>query len=276
VVLPDGSHECSAFPDVFIGCGTGFRREALADSGGLPDDFFMQAEEYDLSLRLLGAGWRVERFTDLRVHHLKTSSARQPARTTRLDVRNNLLVIARRFPRQWVWHYAIDWMRRYQWIAQTKGWRHRLAFWRGLLSGLIKSVNFTRRQSVSAAAFEQFAMIQNIRSRLADAIAQRNIRSILLIDIGKNIFPFWLAARELGLEIVAVADSKLGRAGRHYRGIPVVTDDAARLLDFDAAIVTNISPVHGPKRAMEWRAMESRPVLDLFEPPQATELSVAA
>jgi GT2 family glycosyltransferase len=276
VVLPNESHECSAFPGVFIGCGTGFRREALADTGGLPDDFFMQAEEYDLSLRLLNAGWRIERFTDLCVHHLKTSSARQPARTTRLDVRNNLLVIARRFPRQWVWQYAIDWMRRYRWIAQTKGWRHRLAFWRGLLSGLMKSVNLTRRQSVSADAFEQFAMIQNIRSRLADAMAQRNIHSILLIDVGKNIFPFWLAARELGLEIVAVADSKLARAGRYYRGIPVVTDDAARLLAFDAAVVTNISPVHGPKRVMQWRLMESRPVLDLFESPQAPELSVAA
>ncbi len=121
VVLPDGSHECSAFPSVFIGCGTGFRREALVEAGGLPDDFFMQAEEYDLSLRLLNAGWRVQRFTDLRVQHLKTLSARQPARTTRLDVRNNLLVIARRFPREWVRPYAIDWMRRYRWIAQNQG-----------------------------------------------------------------------------------------------------------------------------------------------------------
>jgi hypothetical protein len=167
-------------------------------------------------------------------------------------------------------------MRRYCWIAQTKGWRHRLAFWRGLFSGVMKSIIPTRRQSVSAEAFEQFAMIQNIRSRMADAISQRNIRSILLIDVGKNIFPFWLAARELGLEIVAVADAKLARAGRHYRGIPVVADDEARSLAFDAAIVTNISPVHGPKRAEAWRSMERRPVLDLFESPRATELSVAA
>src|SRR5207249_2058462 len=28
VILPDGSRECSAYPNVFIGCGTGFRREA--------------------------------------------------------------------------------------------------------------------------------------------------------------------------------------------------------------------------------------------------------
>jgi len=50
ITLPDGSRECSAYPNVFIGCGTGFRRTALEQVGGLPADFFMQAEEYDLSL----------------------------------------------------------------------------------------------------------------------------------------------------------------------------------------------------------------------------------
>ncbi len=230
VVLPDGSHEASAFPNVFIGCGTGFRREALIEAGGLPDDFFMQAEEYDLSLRLMNAGWRVRRFGDIRVQHLKTSSARQPARTTRLDVRNNLLVIARRLPRQWVRPYAIDWMRRYRWIAQTKGWRHRVAFWRGLFAGVMKALVPSRRQCVSAKAFEQFAMIQSIRKRMTDVVARHNLRSILLIDMGKNIFPFWLAARGLGLEIVAVADEKLARPGRLYRDIPVVSDGDAGCL----------------------------------------------
>lgn len=34
VTLPDGSRECSAYPDVCIGCGTGFRRRALLDAAG--------------------------------------------------------------------------------------------------------------------------------------------------------------------------------------------------------------------------------------------------
>ncbi|HEY0008082.1 MAG TPA: glycosyltransferase, partial [Tepidisphaeraceae bacterium] len=72
ITLPDGRRECSAYPDVFIGCGVGFRRRVLRLLGGLPDDFFMQAEEYDLSLKLLDAGWRVRTFDDLHVMHLKT------------------------------------------------------------------------------------------------------------------------------------------------------------------------------------------------------------
>src|SRR4051812_35219353 len=77
VHLADGSSECSAYPDVFIGCGTGFRRKALEEVGGLPEDFFMQAEEYDLSLRLLDAGWMVKGFDDLHVVHLKAHLARR-------------------------------------------------------------------------------------------------------------------------------------------------------------------------------------------------------
>src|SRR6185436_11156667 len=57
VTLPDGGKEASAYPDVFIGAGTALRGAALRavastsrpGRGLLPADFFMQAEEYDLS-----------------------------------------------------------------------------------------------------------------------------------------------------------------------------------------------------------------------------------
>jgi len=43
-----------------------------------------------------------------------------------------------------------------------------------------------------------------------------------------------------------------------------VTDDAARRLSFDAAIVSNLSPVHAASRASAWAALTDRPVIDLF------------
>jgi len=274
VVLPDGSHECSAYPSVFIGCGTGFRREPLLAAGGLPEDFFMQAEEYDLSLRLLDHGWEICRFDDLRVTHLKTPSARQPTRTTRLDARNNLLVITRRFPREHIRSYATDWLRRYRWMAANKTWRHRLAFWRGAIEGIAKSLVPTRREEISHGAFEKFAKLNEIHRRLQAAALQRNIRSILLIDVGKNLFAFWLAAKKLDLKIVAVADPSLAKPGRKYRGIPIIDDTAARQLIYDAAVLTNISPVHSAIRLQHWQASNSAPALDLFETCPA--VSVAA
>ncbi len=269
VTLPDGSRECSAYPDVFIGCGTGFRRRALVEVGGLPRDFFMQAEEYDLSLRLLAAGWDVRTFDDLHVTHLKTPGARCSWRTMRLDVRNNLLVATRYFPDRWVGSFTLDWMARYYAIAASK--RQRTAFFIGLLEGASRAIHPEHRRPVSDAVFERFVRLDQIEQSLRWHQDRLGLRSILLIDYGKNIFPFWLAAKKCALELVAIADNRLAGRSR-YRGIPIVNDAVARRLDFDASVISNLSPVHAESRARIWRQLDDRPVIDLFEIPAAAEI----
>ena len=69
VILPDGQREGAALPGVFVGCGVGLRLEALRDVAGLDKRFFMPAEEYDLSFRLVAAGWKIAVFPDLAVRH---------------------------------------------------------------------------------------------------------------------------------------------------------------------------------------------------------------
>jgi GT2 family glycosyltransferase len=263
VTLPDGSRECSAYPDVFIGCGVAFRRDALRQVGGLPEDFFMQAEEYDLSLRLLNAGWQVRTFDDLHVTHLKTPGARYSERVTRLDVRNNLVLVARHFPEQWALPYAWDWTRRYWAIASGK--RHRVAFLRGLVEGLFRIATGVGRHEVSPAAFEQFAKIAETRRRMSAAVQQLGLRRVLFVDYGKNLLAYRHAADACGLKVVAIADPKLAPSLARHRGTPLLADDAAAGLDFDAVIISNLSPVHARKRAAEWRTKTSRPVINLFE-----------
>jgi GT2 family glycosyltransferase len=304
VTLPNGRRECSAYGDVFIGCGVGFRRRVLRLIGGLPDDFFMQAEEYDLSLRLLDAGWRVRTFDDLHITHLKSPRARVAARTMRLDVRNNLYVILRRFPRRQVLPFALDWMRRYYWIAKSSG--RRTAFSMGLIEGVLRSAIRPQRKAISDEAFEQFAKLTQTTELLLSAMkalaaedpcgtgfqpvsaAQRRIFStapkhglktratkkdrngtmprVLLVDVGKNIYAYRRACQTLGIEIVAIADDKLAHPGRRYRGIPVVTDAAARKLRYDAVLIANTSPVQAQARREAWRQGQGKPVIDLFEP----------
>ena len=276
VTLPDGSQECSAYPNVAIGCGTAFRRSALDRVGGLPTDFFMAAEEYDLSLRLLDAGWDVRRFDDLHVLHLKTPSSRFPTRISRLDARNNLMLATRYFPRRWVVPFAVDWARRYGWIAATKGRGHRRATALGLLQGLARSLLPGHRRPVGLAAFERFSRAVDIHQRLARAARARRARSVVLVDVGKNILPFFQAARACGLRVVAVADDRLAAPGRRYRGVPVVTDAAAAGTSFDAAVIANLSPVHAATRARQWRALQHRPVIDLFEPAAAAAAALSA
>ena len=273
ITLPDGSRECSAYPDVCIGCGTGFRRRALLDAGGLPDDFFMAAEEYNLSLRLLDAGWKVRTFDDLHVMHLKTPASRFPRRIARLDARNNLILAMRYFPEPWRLPYAMEWLERYRLLAAANGTR--AAFWAGAVEGMIRGLADEHRP-ISEAAFEQFAKLRQTEDRMRDAAARLPFRRVLFIDVGKNILAYRLAARASGLDVVGIADSRWGGSSLVFRGLPVLTDADALKLRFDAAIVSNLSPVHAAQRLSAWRRLTNRPVIDLFAQLRSNELAAAA
>jgi GT2 family glycosyltransferase len=263
ITLPDGSHECSAYPDVFIGCGTGFRRRALDEVGALPTDFFMQAEEYDLSLRLLDAGWDVQAFDDLHVTHLKTPGARISSRTMRLDVRNNILIARRYLSGEWSRRFAWDWTRRYWRIASSK--RQRWAFSLGLIQGVARTIIPRKRRPVTDDVFERFTRMCEIENRLREAIYRHQLRRVLFVDYGKNMLPYRLAARRCDLSIVAIADNRLA-GSKPYDGIPIVNDWVARRLNYDAAIVSNSSPAHARARTQIWKNLDNRPVINLLEP----------
>ena len=275
ITLPDGSRECSAYPDVCIGCGTGFRRDALIAAGGLPDDFFMAAEEYDLSLRLLNAGWRVRTFDDLHATHLKTPGSRFPARITRLDARNNVLLAMKHFPDPWRMRYSVAWLERYRLMARANGTS--TALWAGALQGLARGMTQEHRP-INPDTFEQFSKIEETRMRLANAARALNLRRVLFLDVGKNFIAYHEAARALGLEIAGVADARLGGRGFRYRGVSVLADDQAWAASFDAAIVSNLSPVHAKMRLAQWqrRSAGGIPVIDLFGIGEDRQLALAA
>jgi hypothetical protein len=90
------------------------------------------------------------------------------------------------------------------------------------------------------------------------------LRSVLFVDYGKNILPYWVAARQCGLKVVAIADEHLARTGK-YRGISIVDDALARCMEFDAAIISNSSQVQSQSRTQAWRELDRRPVINLFE-----------
>ncbi len=274
VTLPDGREEASAYPHVFIGCGTGLRRRALDQVGMLPADFFMQAEEYDLSLRLLDGGWDVKRFEDLWVHHLKTSAARRPARTTRLDVRNNLMLIGRRFPKNVRKQFALEWMKRYWWIARQQG--HRRAFLRGCVEGFWRgwvrsrmnpdpSDVTTSRRAIGAEAFAAFSREPDILEGMRRWRAQ-GAKRVLLVEAGKAVGSFVRNAREAGLTVVGIADDRLARVGRTMNGVPVMRLEEARGLAVDVALLSNLSPAQNKTRRDAFRDATGLELHDVFEP----------
>jgi glycosyltransferase involved in cell wall biosynthesis len=281
VTLPDGSKEASAYPDVFIGAGTGLRRSALERAGSaLPAHFFMQAEEYDLSFRLLNAGYSVQRFWDLPLTHLKTPNARVGDRTTRLDVRNNLYLLARYLPVPLCHQLAADWLARY-WMmatardaAATPGCAanaHKRAYLRGAAEGLAKwnAQRDGERHLLTASTVERLFKFDEIRNRLQRVTRRLDLRRLIFADFGKNMLGYWQAARTLGLDVLAIADDQLGGEGRDYRGVPLRRWEGLQTLirdprAGDAVIISNMSPVHAPRRAEALRRLLALPVVDLF------------
>jgi GT2 family glycosyltransferase len=285
VTLPSGAREASAYPDVFIGAGTALRGRALREvaavakdrpgRGFLPADFFMQAEEYDLSFRFLARGWRVQRFWDMPLMHLKTPGARIGTRTTRLDVRNNLWLLARYVPQPLARQLAADWLARYWSMAagrdaQAGGASHKAAFLRGAAEGFScwNRQHAAGRSLLNGDTLEQIFKFNAIARKLARACREHSIRRIAFGDWGKNILPFARAAADLGIEVTGILDSRLASAGLEYRGIPVISEGAFDG-NADAVVITALSRVHAERRAAELRRTLSLPVLDLFSVAQS-------
>ncbi len=245
VHLPDGRMEGGALPDVFVGCGVGFRAEALRRAGGVDRSFFMQAEEYDLAFRLVGAGWRVRVFDDLHVEHLKTRHARKSARTTYYDVRNNLRVVARHLPSPYYEAYRKDWLQRYRWLARVDGQNGAWArgVWAGRWWATFERWRFAARR-LNAEALEFFFCWNRIRRHMENLVSD-GVRTIVLADLGKNIFAYHRAAKDTGVKVLAIGDDRFCAASREYRGIPIVSLDEALEREADAVVVANSSAVHG-------------------------------
>ncbi len=264
VHLPDGRLEGGALPDVFLGCGVGFRADALRSVGGLDRSFFMQAEEYDLTFRLVGAGWRVRMFDDLHVEHLKTACARRSRRTTYYDVRNNLRVAARYLPAPAYRLYRADWLQRYAWLAERDG--HVRAHRRGALAGLGRAAierRTFRGRRLATAAFEHFFRWECVCRRMAD-LADSGVRRIALADLGKNVLAYYRAARANSIDVLAIGDDRFAQPARRYRGIPLVTVESALRLDIEAIVVANTSPVHGASTLERITGRTSLPVHHWF------------
>lgn len=266
VHLPDGSCECSALPNVFVGCGVGFRAGMLRDIGSLDPSLFMQAEEYDLAFRMISAGWRVDRFPDCHVEHLKTPNARKSARRVYYDTRNNLIVLYRYVPASHFGIYRHDWNQRYRWIAADNG--HRVTHLRGLISGHacgIPDRRLYRPLRLDAETIETLFRFDEIHERM-NAVRQGGARRVVLAEFGKNIYPFFRAARQCGLEILAVADDGFAAPKRRYRNVPILPERDALDLKPDAVVVSNTSPVHAELAAKRLGTATDVPVHAWFTP----------
>jgi GT2 family glycosyltransferase len=264
VHLPDGTKECSAFPNVFIGCGVGLRTQALKKVGGLDQTFFMQAEEFDLSFRLVNEGWRVRTFDDLHVDHLKTPQSRLTARTTFYDTRNNLLLVDRYLNEPYRTIYAQDWRQRYGWIAAAN--QHRISY---LHARTVAASQAHRQRAqyatrrLTPAALQTLFRFDDIEQKM-QTLANLGRKTIAFADLGKNVYAFFRAAQRTNLTITCIADDRFQKPNRRYRNIPIIPVNDLPKHKVDAIVVANTAPVHAATTESNIQKTTTTPVHSWF------------
>lgn len=262
--LPSGLLEGAALPDVFVGCGVGFRAEALRTAGNLDASFFMQAEEYDLSFRMAAAGWRVRVFDDLHVEHRKSEQSRNAGAAMFYDVRNNLRVAARYLPDS---HYSIYrhyWAERYRWLAERAACLE--AWKRGVRAARRRCpwerLRFRSRR-LSAVLLERLFGWREVEEAMR-MLWVSGVRRVVFAGFGKNLFAFHRGAEQLGLTVVAIGDNRFAAPGRVFRGVPVVPIPEALKEAADGVVISDMSPVHAATMREQVKCQTAIPVHDWF------------
>lgn len=82
----------------FHGCGALFRRSCIDSSGGFFEPLGYYYEEFELSMRVIDAGWRLMFEPKFQIIHHRDPRGRDPRGISRLISRNAILTAVARFP----------------------------------------------------------------------------------------------------------------------------------------------------------------------------------
>jgi GT2 family glycosyltransferase len=266
VELPDGRCEASALPMAPIGCAMAARRDALLAVGGFDHALMRQAEEFEIAMRLLHAGWSIDRADHVTFRHDKSPSNRPMNLIRQLDLRNNLVIAARYLPRGLARRYRADWSLRYSAIArhgnardEAREGRRQARAWHACDS-VLGCVPFRDD------AIEQMFHLQQQAREVARWSREHNIRRVVIGDFGKNLYATWHACVQAGLHVQAIADNAPCFAGLVYRGAPILTDEQALRQRVDGIVVSNINPAQVDERCAQLARAFAGPLLRLWHP----------
>lgn len=195
-----GKRESGGLPEVFVGCGVAIRRRAFLEVGGYDESFDYYAEEYDLSAKLLLAGWRITLDRRFRVVHHKVEQGRDMNRILRRLVRNNGWVMQR---------YSPDAVRRAE-VREVVSRYGKIARKEGALPGYLRGLGELgatlarqKRRPMPGELFDRFTGLAAAREALREAHDREPFGRAVLVAEGKNARVVRVALRELGVEVVA-------------------------------------------------------------------------
>ncbi len=247
--------EAGGLPEVFVGCGVAIRREAWESTArgplaaGYDPSFGYYAEEYDLSARLLLAGWRVGFDRGFRVVHRKVSTGRDMDLILRRLVRNNCWTMARYAPAGVCRRETVGTIARYTRIAALE--RAELGLGQGL-GELVLTLWRQPRFEMPRNIWERFTGLSAARTALHAEFARRAFRTAALVDEGKNSGVVRAALSALGVRVVRETD--------HAEALVIGTLSPGPMLDaLDARL--RATPYGTPRVIAPWAIARSADAL---------------
>ncbi len=200
ITLADGGREAGGLPEVFIGCGVAIRREVFLDLGGYDPSFQFYAEEYDLSARMMLAGFGVAHDRRFRVLHRKVAEGRDMNAILHRLVRNNGWVEQRYAPeadRDSAIAHVID---RYRSIAVKE---NALSGYQAGLAELHSTLDAQPRREMAQPVYERFTGLSHVREHLPHRLCELGAKSAAMIAPGKHAAIVERVLREQCISIVA-------------------------------------------------------------------------
>ena len=246
VVLPNDSNKDDSGGrfNVFIGCGCGFRRNILQKIGCYPQGFGFYVEEYDVSYRIMAAGYKVRYFEDLVVLHRQSQFGRDDKHIIYYLIRNNIYLYFQ-------YHPFLEAMKELSWVLfryyrVSLGKQTIIAFTKGILAGLGKTMISSRRQKyLSNEALDSILPERNCRKRLMEIMEKQPIKTVALWGIGKDFEPIVRGIRKMGVSIIGAVPTGTQFYFQKYSnliGVPVLKETELEKISCQALIVSSCSP----------------------------------
>jgi GT2 family glycosyltransferase len=262
-----GKDETGGRFNVFVGCGCGFRTDLLRAIGGYPAGYHFYVEEYDVSYRVMNAGFLVRYFADLLVHHRRSMSARDEGRILHYLVRNNMYLNFRYWPVVEAFRDLRWTLFRYHRVCVDKGVGR--SFWTGFTRGIWRALFGIAMPALSPATLDQAMPHRFSERRFREIMKSENVKSIALWGIGKDFEPIVRGAGNAGASIVGAFPTP----SQHYfaqekeiAGVRIL--DIANMKDLacDALVICTCSPgeAFNEKNFLAGQAISVK-VIPLFE-----------
>ncbi len=264
-VQPDGSTRSFAYPTVPLGGAMCVRASVKKQVRGFCRRFNRRAETLDLAMRILDAGQRVERFSDIEYRHDMPAQTPPTATAHRLDMRNHISVLNRLVPDPLRRRLAEDWIQRYTTRANAGGHRGAAIQGRAEADRWAVKEDLFNMATVSPATIESVFQFRRQADQVARWSARHRVRRVCIADYGKNLFATYCACIASRLEIVAIVDNAPCFEGQHYRDVPI-EPDATGLAAAQGVILSSLNPDHVAQRLNALRRDFGGPMLGLCRP----------